>query len=94
MAPAYRVLLTAAFERSARRLIRKNPHIEDVIEEMATVLRRDPQNTTRRHQIKKLTNVEPGDGQWRIRSGVYRLRYDVEASDVILHSINHRSEAY
>jgi hypothetical protein len=48
-----------------------------VIEELAGILRTDPLNSTRRHQIKKLTNVKPGDGQWRIRSSVYRLRYDV-----------------
>lgn len=61
---------------------------------MAVVLRRDPLNTSRRYQIKKLTNVGHGDGQWRIRSGVYRLRYDIEGDAVTLHSINHRSEAY
>jgi mRNA-degrading endonuclease RelE of RelBE toxin-antitoxin system len=53
-------------------------------------LRRDPLNTSRRHQIKKLTNVEHGDCQWRICSAVYRLRYDIEGDTVTIHSINHR----
>ena len=39
-------------------------------------------------------NVEPGGGQWRIRSGIYRLRYDVVGRDVVLYSVNHRREAY
>lgn len=94
MPGAFRVLTTRAFDRSIRRLARKNPDIPTVFEELVSILSTDPQNTTRRHQIKKLTNVEQGDGQWRIRSGVFRLRYDVEGGDVILHSINHRSEAY
>ena len=94
MPAAFRILTTRAFDRSMKRLAKKNPDIPDIFKELVSVLSADPLNTTRRHQIKKLTNVEPGEGQWRIRSGVYRLRYDVEGSDVILHSINHRSEAY
>jgi hypothetical protein len=30
--------------------------------------------TKRQHNIKKLVGVDAGDGQWRIRSGIYRLR--------------------
>jgi hypothetical protein len=48
-----------------------------VIEELAGILRTGPLNSTRRHQIKKLTNVKPRNGQWRTCSGVYRLRFDV-----------------
>jgi hypothetical protein len=47
--PAYRVLSTPAFERSARRLIRKSPRVEDVIEALAGILQKDPVNTTRRY---------------------------------------------
>jgi mRNA-degrading endonuclease RelE of RelBE toxin-antitoxin system len=94
MASAYRVVSTRAFERSARRLVRKMPKIEDALDELRGVLETDPLNVSRRHNIKKLTNVEPGEGQWRIRSGSYRLRYDVEGDTVTLYSINHRKEAY
>jgi mRNA-degrading endonuclease RelE of RelBE toxin-antitoxin system len=94
MSAAFRVFTTRAFDRSIKRLAKKNPDIPEIFEALLGVLSSDPLNTTRRHQIKKLTNVEQGDGQWRIRSGVYRLRYDVEGSTVTLHSINHRSEAY
>jgi mRNA-degrading endonuclease RelE of RelBE toxin-antitoxin system len=34
-------------------------------------------NRNRRHQIKKLEGVPPGDGQYRPRSGRWRLRYDI-----------------
>ena len=94
MAAGYRVASTPAFERGARKLIRKAPRVEDVLEILCAVLQVDPLNTSRRHNIKKLAGVEPGNGQWRIRSGVYRLRYDVHGRAVILHSISHRSDAY
>jgi mRNA-degrading endonuclease RelE of RelBE toxin-antitoxin system len=94
MAVTFRVFTTAAFDRSIKRLAKKNPDIPDMFEGLVTTLAADPQNTSRKHSIKKLTNVDAGDGQWRIRSGVYRLRYDVQGDVVTLHSINHRKDAY
>ncbi len=41
---------------------------------------------------RKLEVVEIG--QWRIRVGDYRIRYDVVGSDIILHRIRHRKEIY
>jgi len=94
MAPACRVLSTAAFERTLKQLARKHPDIPDVFADILTILEIDPLNVSRQHNIRKLVNVEHGDGAWRIRSGVYRVRYDVEAATVTLHSINHRKDAY
>jgi len=94
MPSVFRVFSTAAFERSVKRLAKKNPRIPDVLEQLLRVLETDPLNTSRRHNIKKLTGVDAGDGQWRIRAGVYRLRYDIDGNTVTLHSINHRREAY
>lgn len=94
MPSTFRVLSTAAFERSIKRLARKNPEIPKIFESLFPILEVDPQNVSRRYNIKKLVNVTSGEGQWRIRAGVYRLRYDVDGDAVTLHSINHRSEAY
>ena len=94
MFSAFRVFSTAAFERSVRRLAKKNPGIPGMLERLLKILETDPLNTSRRHNIKKLTGIDAGDGQWRIRSGVYRLRYDIDGNTVTLHSINHRREAY
>jgi mRNA-degrading endonuclease RelE of RelBE toxin-antitoxin system len=94
MPAAFRILSTAAFDRSFKRLAKKHSDIPGVLEELVAILEADPLNTSRRHNIKKLVDVEPGDGQWRIRSGVYRLRYDVIGTTVTLHSINHRRDAY
>ena len=94
MGAAFRIFTTAAFDRSMKRLAKKNPDISDMFEALLAILAADPQNASRRHSIKKLTDVEPGEGQWRIRSGVYRLRYDIRDDIVTLHSINHRKDAY
>lgn len=94
MPAAFRVFTTAAFDRSMKQLAKKNPDVSGVFERLITILATDPRNTSRQHNIKKLTNIESGDGQWRIRSGVYRLRYDVDGEIVTLHSINHRKNAY
>lgn len=41
---------------------------------------------------RKLEAVETG--QWRIRIGDYRIRYDVIGKDVVLHRIRHRKDIY
>jgi hypothetical protein len=46
-------------------------------EEAIEVLSPDPQNKSHKYPIKKLTNVPAGEGQYRLRSGRFRFRYDV-----------------
>ena len=90
----YRILTTPTFERETRKLKQGNPPIIKHLERMVEVLRSDPWNRTRSHNIKQLKGVRPGEGQFRIRSGEWRLRYDITGQDVILHSFRHRREAY
>jgi mRNA-degrading endonuclease RelE of RelBE toxin-antitoxin system len=92
MVARFKILATASFSRSLKKLAAKHPEIPEVYEGLLNVLQHDPLNLSHRHPIKKLTNIEVG--QWRIRAGVYRLRYDVSGDTVVLHSINHRSAAY
>ena len=94
MAPHFRIIFTKAFERTLKKLSKKNPEVAEVYESMLRTLESDPLNISRRHQIKKLTDVDAGDGRWRIRSGDYRLRYDVHNQMVVLHSIRRRDKAY
>ncbi len=94
MSAPFRVFSTHAFDRSIKRLARKNPDIQNIFDGCVSILETDPHNISRQHNVKKLTTVASGDGQWRIRSGVYRLRYDIEGNRVLLHSINHRKDAY
>ncbi len=88
------LVTTPAFERDVRRHIRQSPDLIETLETVRTTLQRDPHNRTRKHNIKKLTDVKRGEGQWRIRVGIYRLRYDIIGQEVILYSFRHRREAY
>ncbi len=85
---------TSAYERDVRKLTRRNPKLLERIEAMVEILKQEPYNISRQHNIKKLTDVAKGEGQWRIASGSYRIRYDIELGEVILYSCKHRREAY
>ena len=85
---------TSAFQRDVRSLTKRNPNLLIAIDEMERTLQEDPFNLTRQHQITKLVNVKVGNGQWRIRSGDYRLRYDIVGDEVIMYSFTHRKETY
>ena len=56
------------------------------------VLSEDPTNRSGSHDIKKLTNVPRGEGQWRLAIGRFRLRYDVYDQDVVLQYCGLRRE--
>lgn len=90
----YRILTTPTFERETRKLKQRNPQIIKHLEGMVEILRIDPRNRTHSHNIKQLKGVRSGEGQFRIRSSEWRLRYDITGRYVILHSFRHRSEAY
>jgi mRNA-degrading endonuclease RelE of RelBE toxin-antitoxin system len=72
----YEVQSTPSFERSAKRLTKQHVRIADTLDFVREVLQQDPFNLSRGHDIKKLNGVKEGQGQWRIRIGDYRLRYD------------------
>ncbi|MCI0415833.1 type II toxin-antitoxin system RelE/ParE family toxin [bacterium] len=42
--------------------------------------------------IKKLKGK--GIGRWRLRVGLYRIRYDVIRQDVVLYRVRHRKDIY
>jgi len=94
MSTRFQVNATSAFERQTRKITKKNRPLALIIERMIDILEEDPYNLTRKYDIKKLEGVKGGEGRWRIRSGDYRLRYDIFSSEVVLHSFSHRKEAY
>ncbi len=94
MAAPFRVLTTPAFERQARKAIRSKGELAAVLEKLIPILRDDPYNVTGSYKIKKLGGVDAGDGQWRIRFGDYRVRYDIAGDEVVLHSFRDRKDAY
>lgn len=94
MTPQFQVLTTSAFEKGVRRLTRRNPDLAPAVEKLIVILGDDPYNRGGQQNIKKLAGLKPGQGQWRIRLGDYRLRYDIFGQEVVLHSFRHRREAY
>lgn len=92
--PPYRVLGSPHFERDVRKSAKHNKQLISAIKDARSVLAQDPYNTSKTHNISKLTDVRQGEGQYRIRLGDYRIRYDIEGNDVILHSFTHRKDTY
>ena len=90
----FKLVRTPLFERSAEKLIKKSFSVKEILDRMLIILEVDPLNLSRVHNIKKLTDIKKEEGQWRIRIGNYRLRYDISSKDVVLYSFNHRKNAY
>jgi mRNA-degrading endonuclease RelE of RelBE toxin-antitoxin system len=80
----YSVLTTAHFDRLMKKLAPKHPELVERFEEAIRILSVDPQNKSGKYQIKKLQGVSAGDGQYRLRSGRFRFRYDIEEREVVL----------
>ena len=94
MSHVFRLLPSTRFKRDFEDVLERNRGIIRKLEPLKATLLHDPYNKSRRYDIKKLKDVSVGEGQYRIRSGKYRLRYDIIGSDVILYSFKHRKEAY
>jgi|ERR687888_2669911 hypothetical protein len=92
MTPDFIVRTTPHFDRLAKRLRKQHQEFTDRYEKAVSILRKDPYNRTRRYQIKKLENVPPGEGEYRLRLRRFRFRYDIEGREVILHRCGLRRE--
>lgn len=88
----FTVVVTRSFERDLRKLHKKDKGILIVYEKCLSALEDDPFNKSRTHDIKKLSGVK--EGEWRIRFGKYRLRYDIYNKEVVLLTIRDRKDAY
>jgi mRNA-degrading endonuclease RelE of RelBE toxin-antitoxin system len=82
--PAYTVLTTAHFDRMLKKLAPKHPGLVERFEEAIAILSMDPHNKSRMYPIKKLREFPAGEGQYRLRSGRFRFRYDIEEREVVL----------
>ena len=92
MTPAFSVRITARFERAFKKLVRRHADLTARLASVTAIPRTDPYNRTCSHPIKKLEGVQAGEGQYRIRSGRFRFRYDVEGQIVFLKACALRTE--
>jgi mRNA-degrading endonuclease RelE of RelBE toxin-antitoxin system len=93
MVEPFRVRTTPRFGRLAKALRQRHKEFGARYREALAILADDPYNQSRAHQIKKLVAVKPGEGQWRLRLGRWRFRYDVEGSEVVLYLCALRDES-
>jgi len=93
MSPVFAVRSLPRTERLLRKLNQKHPELRLVLREVATILESDPYNRSRSHNIKKLESVAEGThGQWRLRLGRWRFRYDIDGKTVVLYYAGLRRE--
>jgi mRNA-degrading endonuclease RelE of RelBE toxin-antitoxin system len=86
------VTTTSRFDRELKKLAVKHARLPDLFRKIVGILKTDPYNLSQRYPIKKLEAVPAGDGQYRIRSGRFRFRYDVDAQTVVLKACSLRRE--
>lgn len=92
MTPPFSVRTTPHFERLFRRLSKAHHELLRHYAEALAILSTDPYNRSRTNAIKKLVGIEPGEGQFRLRLGRWRFRYDIRGQDVVLHYCGLRRE--
>jgi mRNA-degrading endonuclease RelE of RelBE toxin-antitoxin system len=73
MTAQFAVRTTPKFDRLLKKLTRHHPDLVDHFVQALATLAGDPYNTSRQHAIKKLEDVRPGEGQYRLRAGRFRF---------------------
>jgi mRNA-degrading endonuclease RelE of RelBE toxin-antitoxin system len=84
MTVEFLVLATSHFDRELKKLAARHPELPEHYKDVVLALKQDPYNRSRRSLIKKLQGVQADEGQYRIRSGRFRFRYDIEGQSVYL----------
>ncbi|HSF31509.1 MAG TPA: hypothetical protein VLK82_13685 [Candidatus Tectomicrobia bacterium] len=92
MTPSFSVRTTPRFDRLLTSLARRHLEVTERYAEAIEILGTDPYNRSRRHDILKLRGVALGGGQYRLRLGRWRFRYDISGRDVVFHYCGLRRE--
>jgi hypothetical protein len=92
MPAAFRVRSTARFDRLVKTHRKRHRQFSRILEDALAILEQDPLNRTRTHHIRKLANVGTSEGQYRLRLGRWRFRYDVSDAEVTLRYCGLRRE--
>jgi hypothetical protein len=92
MVGPFLVLATPALTRLAEALAKRAPEFPETLANAAATLAPDSLNIRRERQIKKLVGPASGEGQYRLRVGRWRFRYDVHGRNGVLHHAGLRRE--
>ena len=92
MTSEFLVFTTSRFDRELKKLVAHHPELPEHYGAILAALKQDPYNRGRRYLIKKLQGVQADDGQYRIRSGRFRFRYDIDGQSVYLKACSLRRE--
>ena len=92
MISTFLVTTTSHFDRELKKLAAKHASLFDVFKSVLIALQSDPYNRSRQFAIKKLEAVSASDGQYRIRVGRFRFRYDIDGQAVSLKACSLRRE--
>ena len=86
MSKEYRLVPSRIFLKDLERLpAEMKPRIDKAL----LGLKKDPHSTP---NIKKLRNVDIGE--WRLKIGHWRLRYDIVDDAILLHVVRKRKDVY
>ena len=91
MTTGFTVQTSPHFERLFKKLYKQHPELLELLREAIAILQSDPHNHTGQAAIKKLTGPQT-EGQWRLRIGRYRFRYDIAGQIVELKYVGLRRE--
>lgn len=80
------------FDKLMKLLSKRYSELPDIYAEAVEILEKDPYNLNRGFNIKKLTNITDGLGNFRLRLGRWRFRYDIHGNVVIFYFCGLRSE--
>ena len=83
--PRCDVRTTPRFDRLLRSLNRRHPDLAERFATAVEILSLDPYNRSHEHTIRKVESVRQGEGQYRLRLGRWRFRYDIYDRKVVLH---------
>jgi len=84
MTSPFRALASPRFDRLTKKLDKHHPELAEVYASAVAILKVDPHNVTRNYPITKLEATGSREGQYRLRLGRWRFRYDIDGQDVIL----------
>ena len=90
--PSFSVKTTSHFDREFHKLAKRHPELVNHYTRALKILAADPLNLSHSHSIKKLEGIPAGEGQYRLRMGRFRYRYDIVGTVVYLKACSLRRE--